>query len=525
MNQCKNILLIEDDDIDAESITRILDKICADCKPADMAHCGDCVLKDGYNLNRQVDLSYGLEQLEEHEFDLILLDLGLPDVVSGHSIKKLRDLYPGIPIVVLTGLNNKKVALKSLRDGAQDFLVKGDFNPQEFQRCITYAIERHRLKRDLENAASELTQKSVILQSVINYMGDGVVVTDPNGQLTLFNPAAAGFLDVSWLEEPPEGWPEAYGAFHPVTKERIPYKELPIPAALRGEIIDDVEILVKTDIFPEGRYVSVTARSILGENEKIDGCVAVLHDITKRRQTDLMKDEFVSTVSHELRTPLTSINGSLGLILGGIAGELPEAIHEMIQVAQRNSNRLVRLINDLLDIQKLEAGKMELAIGVVSVDTLIDRAILDNTGYAQKYNVTFEYVSNNDKEFIIDGDEDRLLQVMANFLSNAAKYSPEFGTVRVSAELTDSNDVCISVSDDGPGIPEEFHSTIFGKFAQADSSTTRQKEGTGLGLSICKAIVDLHGGEIGFESERGKGATFYFSLPVKSVQDREPIPA
>lgn len=508
------ILLIEDDDVDAESIIRTLKAICKGCKVKELPGCDGCLMTDRYELNRQPNLASSLKELESTSFDLVLLDLGLPDVTKEKPLKKIRALYPSTPVVVLTGLQDKAIALESLRDGAQDFLIKGEFSKRELQRCITYAIERHRLKRDLETTAAELAQKSAILQSIINHMGDGVVVTDRTGKLTLFNPAAVNLLDATWMEMPPAEWPEAYGTFKPTSLERIEFSDLPLSAALRGVRVDDEEILVRTDTYPEGRYVSITARSILDEKSIVDGCVAVLHDITRRRKTEQMKDDFVSIVSHELRTPLTSINGSLGLILGGIAGEIPDEAREMVDVAQRNSTRLVRLINDLLDIQKLEAGKMELALELLDIEMFTKRALETNEGCAIKNNISFKYIHKETEKLLINGDEDRLLQVMANLLSNAVKYSPANGVVTIETCRSGKNKARISVSNNGPGIPKEFNDAIFGKFNQADSATTRQKEGTGLGLSICKSIISLHGGDIDFTSVIGKETTFFFNLPT-----------
>ena len=321
-------------------------------------------------------------------------------------------------------------------------------------------------------------------------------------------------LDVSWMESSPSDWPLAYGAFEPAGMQKLQPGELPISAVLRGENVDDVEMLVRTEAYPDGRYVSVTARSIKDEKAAIGGCVAVLHDITKRRKLDQLKDEFVSVVSHELRTPLTSISGSLGLLLGGIAGKLSEEVREMIDIARRNSDRLVRLINDLLDIQKLEAGKMTLNRQPVNLQEMLLRSLEANEGYATKYRVQYAFENSADSERVVVVDEDRILQVMTNLLSNAAKYSPEHGTITVKVDTAETDELVISIRDEGEGIPEEFQPSIFGKFAQADASTTRQKEGTGLGLSICKAIVDLHGGDIYFESEAGQGTTFFFTLPA-----------
>ncbi len=226
---------------------------------------------------------------------------------------------------------------------------------------------------------------------------------------------------------------------------------------------------------------------------------------------NLTKSEFLATISHELRTPLTSIQGALGLILGGVAGQLPEKAAALIEIAHRNSDRLVRLINDILDIEKIEAGKMVFNLQRYDLVPLIEQAVETNKTYAEKFGVTLVFqVPAADADALVDAD--RFAQVMANLLSNAAKFSPENGSVEISLRQTEDR-IRVAVADHGPGIAEEFRPQLFEKFCQADSSDTRQKGGTGLGLTICKAIVERMSGKIGYETETGGGTTFYVDLP------------
>lgn len=239
--------------------------------------------------------------------------------------------------------------------------------------------------------------------------------------------------------------------------------------------------------------------------------VAIVRDITERKRIDKMKSEFISTVSHELRTPLTSIRGSLGLINGGITGTLPEKAQEMIKIASNNTERLLLLINDILDIQKIESGQMVFRFQSVELLPFIEKAIRENAAYGEQYNVNF-VLTNKPVHGRVFADPDRLMQVMANLLSNAAKFSHENGTVEISVAYH-KDALRISVTDHGAGIPEEFHDKIFEKFCQADSSDNRTSGGTGLGLSISKMIIEKHGGHIGFVTNNGIGTTFYLDLP------------
>lgn len=238
----------------------------------------------------------------------------------------------------------------------------------------------------------------------------------------------------------------------------------------------------------------------------------IVRDITERVKIERMKSEFVSTVSHELRTPLTSIRGSLGLLAGGVGGVLPAQAKALIDIAHKNSERLILLVNDILDMEKIEAGKMEFQPKPVELMSLLEQALEGNRAYAEQFNVTYE-LEGVLPEVMVDVDGNRLLQVLANLLSNAAKFSSSGDKVIIAVTRNDKY-VRVMVSDHGSGIPEQFRSQIFQKFSQADSSDTRMKGGTGLGLSITKAIVERMGGSIGFDSQPDVLTTFFIEFPI-----------
>jgi PAS domain S-box-containing protein len=238
--------------------------------------------------------------------------------------------------------------------------------------------------------------------------------------------------------------------------------------------------------------------------------LSVIVDISERRQNDRLKDEFVSTVSHELRTPLTSIAGSLGLLVGGATGALPDPTRRLLAIAHSNSERLVRLINDILDIEKMESGKIVFDLKRVDLVALAEQAIDANRGYAENYGVNLRLAPNSAPIFV-RADPDRLIQVITNLLSNAIKFSPRDEEVVVAIEECGDN-VRITVRDHGIGIPEAFKPRLFQKFAQADATDARRKGGTGLGLSIVKQIVTLLGGTVGFETPADSGTMFYVDL-------------
>lgn len=240
--------------------------------------------------------------------------------------------------------------------------------------------------------------------------------------------------------------------------------------------------------------------------------LTVALDVSARRQVEKLKAEFVSTVSHELRTPLTSIRGALGMLIGGMAGSVDPAARPLLEIAHKSCERLVRLINDLLDIEKLESGRLQLQVQPLQLGTLVAQAAEQNAAYAREFGVGIA-TRVEDGETWIRGDADRLAQVMANLLSNAAKHSPPGGVVEIDARRIDGL-VEIGVRDHGNGIPEDFRPRVFERFSQADASDARQRGGTGLGLAITKTLVEQHGGRIGFETATGAGTRFHLRLPT-----------
>jgi len=244
-------------------------------------------------------------------------------------------------------------------------------------------------------------------------------------------------------------------------------------------------------------------------------------DLSQRHEIDRIRTDFVSTVSHELRTPLTSISGSLGLLQSGALGALPDKAAAMVQIAYKNSGRLVRLINDILDVGKLEADQLALQMASVPLAELLQQSVEANASYAEKYGVRFvlDAASVGDRVMV---DPDRLMQVVTNLLSNAAKFSPPGAAVRIRLRVGPTA-MRIEVEDSGPGIPEAFKGRIFEKFAQADASTTRPHEGSGLGLSIARKLTEAMGGTIGFSTVAGQGTIFHIDLPRITAASMAPI--
>ncbi|WP_312290114.1 CHASE domain-containing protein [Stutzerimonas nitrititolerans] len=274
----------------------------------------------------------------------------------------------------------------------------------------------------------------------------------------------------------------------------------------------------------DGRTVPVLVRGYIqrdaqGQPLRISGTSM---DLTEHKRIEQMKNDFVSTVSHELRTPLTSISGALGLINGGALGEVPPAMQQMLEIAYRNSQRLGHLINDLLDMEKIAAGKMSFDMHEHSLRQLLEEALASNQAFAAQLGVNCMLREAVDVQVWVDAS--RLQQVLGNFLSNAIKYTPEGGEVSLHCSVPDATHVRISVTDQGPGIAAEFRARVFEKFAQADASDSRQKGGTGLGLAITKEFIERMGGKVGFDTAEGQGTTFWCELPILETCASTPEP-
>jgi len=370
-----------------------------------------------------------------------------------------------------------------------------------------------RVEELIRERTGQLADRESRLVAILENAGEGIITMSEQGIIESANPAAAklfGFTNVEMVGHNvkmlmPSPTRENHDSYLQHFRETGEKNILGNSREVEGLRKDGSPI-----------HVALSVSEVQLADHRI--FTGTLHDLTERNRADKLKSEFVSTVSHELRTPLTSIYGGLKMVMAGVAGELPEKAQRLVQLAYNNSERLNLLINDILDIQKMEAGRMELQFQTVNAATLVRRAVEENSGYAEKFSVHYTIMEPLSETLFVGGDESRLCQVLANFLSNAAKFSQAGDSIEIKVEESKPW-VQFAVTDHGPGIPEEFQSRVFQKFAQADSSDTRQKGGTGLGLSISKALVVLHNGEIDYITRAGQGTTFFFRLPLVEQDD------
>jgi PAS domain S-box-containing protein len=366
------------------------------------------------------------------------------------------------------------------------------------QRLERQLVELEEARRQVEASGRKLAlfaERAPI--AVLELEPDGSVAEVNHAAEMLFGYAAAELVGghVKKLVRP-----EFHEDFERMWGELVTSRESVAGLKIRNPRRDGIDIICEWTVTP-----------LVNVQNDVIAVIAQGRDVTAQLEAERMKKEFTSTLSHELRTPLTSIIGSLQLINTGVMGEVQRDIAELTVIAERNAQRLLDLINDILDVEKIDSGKLTLAPEVMPVDELVREAIMLNKAFGERFKVRFE--SHGDTaERKVHADRKRLLQVMTNLLSNAAKFSPEGGVVEISTEDAGPN-VRVAVHDRGSGIPEAFRPRIFDRFTQADSTATRQKGGTGLGLAICKRLVELMQGRIGFDDRPGGGTTFWFELP------------
>jgi PAS domain S-box-containing protein len=370
-------------------------------------------------------------------------------------------------------------------------------------------------------AETKLQAVTGMRQAILDSANFTIIATDTQGVISVFNEGAQRMLGYSQDEIIAKQTPAIFHVLDEVVarskmlsaelgKNIEPGFEVFVVKTREGHPDENEWIYVRKDGSTFPVLLSVTAlRDASGE---INGYLGIGYDITERKRMEQMKREFISTVSHELRTPLTSIRGALGLVAGGATGALPDKARELIHIASNNCDRLVRLINDILDMEKIESGKMTFDTKVIDLPAMVTETMAANQAYATTHQATI-VLDGELAALHVMGDRDRLIQVLTNLLSNAAKFTPPGGQVHVSLQQMGDR-ARIMVRDEGPGISVAFQTQLFQKFSQADSSDTRKKGGTGLGLSISKAIVEWHGGHIDYHTAAGKGSTFYVDLPL-----------
>lgn len=518
-----NILLVEDNPGDIRLLQEILREITT----------------TRYQITPVMSLAGAIEQLSHSLddlplFDIILLDLSLPDSQGINSFLDLRDRSRQIPIIVLTGLDDQDLAISAMQQGAQDYLIKGQVDSNLLLRAIRYAIERERTEAALRQAKSELEQRVIDrthdLQQTENSLRDALQKVNFHFENS---PLAAiewdrDFRIIRWsaTAEKIFGWSSAQ-----VVGKRLDEWQFLVPedaeriSQLMDRFMTGTEtsnVTINRNYCQDGTIVDCEWYNsvLLDDSGRMESVFSLGLDVTHRHQVERMKSEFIAVVSHELRTPLTAIYGSLQLLHSGLVSQDPIKEKRLLTIAVDSADRLKRLVNDILDIERIESGNVQMVKSICKVSELMAKTVDAIEPLAESAGITIT-VSNAGGNVWVDID--RMIQAFTNLLSNAIKFSPTGSTVLFMANKQ-AGQMLFQVRDRGRGIPPDKVDIIFERFQQVDASDARSGEGTGLGLAICRSIIEQHGGHIWVESVLGEGSTFSCVL-ARSPADNDSQPS
>jgi len=482
------------------------------------------LVKDGYRISAVTDAREGLELAKKEKFFVAITDLKMPNMGGLDFIAALKKIDPDIEVIVISGFGSMDNSIESFRSGAFDFIQK-PFSNDEIKLKVKRAIDKYHSKKmitllnenvtktyielekmkdsleeKVQERTKELADSEKKYRTIIDDSFDPIITIDENNKISGWNKGA----EVTF------GFTAAEAVGNSIEMLFVLYPE---------KVVHSLRECVKRESGFTRNYITKCFKknkeeidvNITANQLGMNGLSLVLRDITRERKIDQMKTDFVSNVSHELRTPLTSVKGAVDLIIGGTEGAVSDSQKELLSVIKNNTVRLIKLISELLDLSKIESGKMEMEFKQVKFSDIVRTTIEETAPLAQNKKIKMEMsVPENLPDVYVD--ENKIKQVLFNLIGNALKFTPESGNITISA-VENTNDIQIGVKDSGIGISKENFELVFEKFRQVDSSSTRAAGGTGLGLAIAKSIVEAHKGRIWLESEPGSGATFIFTLP------------
>lgn len=460
----------------------------------------------GYDVLAVEDGKKALDMLESEPVDLILLDLKMPVMGGEEVLEHVSSNRPDIPVIIITGHGTVDNAVECMKKGAYDFVTK-PFQVEQFLLTIDRAAEKRRLEQqriryeeEKQRNLYDLNLEKSRLKTIINCMANGVLVTNRNQEVVLHNPALTRLMGVSEKVHPPVELSRLLDNKELIeTLSRLQAGDLPPDNFISQEIESGNHFL---------RAISAPA---LAPGSGVVGTVTVLEDITAFKRLDEMKSDFVNMVAHELRSPLVSIRQQNSVLLEGLAGPLQEKQEELIRRGEKKIDQLLDLINDLLDIARIEAGRHFQHRVPIEVGKVVRETADLIRPRAEALGVTLDVSCEGSQS--IQADPKGIGEVLNNLVTNAVNYSPGGGRVEVTVrELGDNLE--IRVADSGVGISEEELPKIWDKFYRVKHPETRQVIGTGLGLAITKGIVEAHQGTIDVESVPDQGTTFRILLPI-----------
>jgi PAS domain S-box-containing protein len=536
--------------------------------PADARLVKEWLASEGRHQILDADrLDDALSRLEKEVFDVALLDLGLPDSKGIETLLRVHEQVPTLPILVLTGLADQQMALAAIKNGAQDYMVKNEVHPALLARSIHFAVQRMRFEQILQRKNNELESSNRELQLlayelrhteerfrlVVEGAPNAIIAVDQGGRISLvnkqtevlfgyqrhelvgqplevlvpsrFRPAHEGFR--RQFQTSPQV--RAMGTGRDLFALRKDGTEVPVEIALNpvttreglivlASIIDITERKRAENLMARQKEELETTNKSL-QREILERLTAQKEVAEGREEKLRMKGEFLSHVSHELRSPLAVVYQFTTILLDGLGGPLTSTQREYLDVSLRNVSQLKYMIDDLLDASRAETSKLIVKRSAISVLDVVEQSVLSQSAVGRAKNISIKTELATELPLVY-ADAARISQVMTNLLDNAIKFSPANTTVTVRAKLADNdqNMVCISVADCGCGIPTEHAERIFDRLYQLQTPLQAGRRGLGLGLYICKELVTLHGGWIWLDTSRKSGSTFYFTLPVFTIE-------
>jgi len=484
------ILVVDDERIIREGAARILSK-------------------EGWDVTTSENGKQGLDLIENDGFHILFLDLMMPGISGMEVLKKVRETHPDLLVIVITGYATVENAVEAMKNGAYDFVPK-PFTPDQLRivtrralEKITLKLETERLRLERVKSLQDIANEKSKTLTIINYMADGVLVTDQDGYIVLNNPAVTRMLGLE--DEPPIG----KHLFDWTKSEEL------------TQMVEKVLSMDETDCesvsqelawgIPPKSFFMAHAAPVRNEQKEILGSVTIFNDVTWFKELDQAKSDFVDMVSHELRSPLGSIRQQVSLIVDGVIEEIGEKQMQVLQRIQSRLDGLIGMINNLLDLSRIEAGRIVQQKIKLALSEIIEEAIAVMAPEAEEKSLTFE--TNIDTNLSpIHADRQSMETVFTNLVSNAVKYNREGGKILISAQNR-GDYVEIKVTDTGVGISKADLPRVFDKFFRIRTEYTRKVIGSGLGLPLVKAMIEAHLGTISVESDPEKGTTFKVLLP------------
>ncbi len=480
--------------------------------------CSRILSKSGWTVLTAENGQKGLDEIRScpGAIDVVLLDLMMPGVSGMEVLEQSLAIAPDLLVIVITGYATVQLAVEAMKKGAYDFIPK-PFTPDQLRIVVKRALDKRALqreteflRRDRERSLRDISTEKSKIKTIINSMGDGILVCDQDGSIVLTNPAANRMLELSEND--------LFG-------KKLSQAGLPAPLAATIENSLTMKEKTYTSISEElgpaeskEIYLRAHTAPVRDDFGQIIGTVTVLQDIRPLKELDKMKSEFIAMVAHELRAPIATVEQQLTTILNKTVGELTEQQQRLLARAKDRAEGLLVLIKDLLDLSKIDAGRMVQYKEPLALQEVIGHVIDVMKTEAERKQIDLQSSCSHQAN-VICADRNSMEGVFMNLISNAIKYTPEKGTIRITVG-EEHGFVKATVADTGIGIKEEDLPRIFDKFYRVKSAETRQIIGTGLGLSIVKSIVDAHLGSITVESEVGKGTTFSLYFPKESEPER-----